>query len=312
MSAPLARRALVALDPADWTPAQLAPIFKWAGGKRWLIPSVGAGVHRRLLATGGFYLEPFLGGAALAFWLGAPGAILGDVEAPLIAAYTAIAAEPDAVAREIARLVRRGIDQSSYLAVRAARPRTAARRAARLLYLNRLAFNGLYRTNSAGNFNVPWGGYVKPSLPTADELGSAARVLARGELVANDFALIVDRARAGDVVFADPPYDGTGFRSYHRGGFDQDDQARLATALRAAAARGATVLATNADTPFIRAAYAWAERIPTAERRNINSVGAGRGHVPCALFTSDPSILRTSMRPEAQVSGRRSPVNGLR
>jgi DNA adenine methylase len=271
-------------------PACASPIVKWPGGKRWIVPLVGMGIHRRLLRTGGRYLEPFLGGGAMALFLGAPRMILGDVERPLVALYTALQRDPARVHRLAGQLFRAGTRRLDYEAVRRSSPRAPAAQAARLLYLNRLCFNGLYRTNRKGQFNVPYGQYTNPCLPSRTDLEDAARALAGAEIWHGDFEAIVRQARRGDVIFADPPYDGT-FTKYSAGGFSPKDQARLVDELLSAHARGAHFVSTNADTKWIRSAYAWAEVVPTAERRNINRNGKGRGRVGCVLITNDLSLL---------------------
>lgn len=281
---------LVVDGTAPTTPSRCAPLFKWAGGKRWLVPICGPAIHAYLARSGGRYIEPFMGGAALALWLGEAGALLGDIERPLVDAYRAVADDPTAVARELARFARAGTDRDAYEKTRACQPRSAARRAARLLYLNRLAFNGLYRVNQAGRFNVPFGRYPKPSFPTLQQLEQTAVALAPARLHVGDFEALVAGAGEGDVVFGDPPYPG-GFHAYSGTAFDLADHQRLARALQAAARRGAAVVATNADTDDLRAWYAWAQIVPTVEARAISCKGAARQPARCLLVTTHTSLV---------------------
>jgi DNA adenine methylase len=291
-----AQLALDAAAPTTRVPAPEAPpatpIFKWAGGKRWLLPMCGPAIRAYLARSGGRYIEPFLGGGAFALWLGLPDALLGDLEAPLVESYATIAAAPTEVADELALLAARGMDRAHFEAVRGHVPARAAQRAARLLFLNKLAFNGLYRTNRSGAFNVNLGRHKSPPrFPTVEELQHVGAVLARARMLySGDFQLLVTAAGPGDVVFADPPYYG-GFRAYSRHGFNVADQERLATALRSAARRGAAVLATNADTPEVRQLYAWAEVLPTVERRAISCKAAQRRGADCLLLTTHPSLV---------------------
>jgi len=230
--------------------AHARPVLKWAGGKSWLAPLISTGLHRHLALTHGAYIEPFAGSAAVALDLGLPGMVIGDANEDLVTLYTALADDAATVADALERLVSRGIDQETFLRVRAAKPRKPVYRAARLLYLNRLAYNGLYRVNRRGQ------------------------------------------------VYADPPYDGAKtFAAYARGGFHVDDHARLAAALQRAAERGAAVLATNADTPRVRALYAWAEALPTLERRSVAARASSRGSCGCLLLTTDPSLINTKESP---------------
>jgi DNA adenine methylase len=160
--------------------------------------------------------------------------------------------------------------------------------AARLIFLNRLCFNGLYRTNSSGNFNVPYGDYPAPTFPSATHLREVSEALKGATLLAGDFETTLSWCGPSDIVFADPPYHspGNGFRKYHKLSFSEADQERLALALRAVHERGAIVFATNADHPFVRKLYSWAHAISTSERRAINCVGGGRSGVRCLLIST--------------------------
>jgi DNA adenine methylase len=239
-----------------------------------------------LAATGGTYIEPFLGGGAIALALGASRMTLGDIEAPLIEVYRELQTGWRKVSERLVAFIAQGTDSTSYARVRSLRPRSASTRAARLLYLNRLCFNGLYRTNRQGDFNVPYGRYANPSFPSADHLRIFSAGLKYSRLVCQDFAETIALAKAGDFVYADPPYHSTaaGFISYHQIPFTESSQIRLADALRSAVRRGAWVLTTNADTEFVRTAYSWASFEVTHERRAINSIPSARGGVPCLLI----------------------------
>lgn len=276
-------------DPAGTVPARAHPVFKWAGGKRWLAPRLAPEIAARLANyRKARYFEPFLGGGAIALWLGASRMVLSDVEAPLIEAYVAIRDETSAVIAALKALLARGTARDAYLSVRDSAPRGRCARAARMIYLNRLCFNGLYRTNSRGWFNVPYGDYANPSFPSAMQLADVADGLRAASLTCADFEAQIATAGSSDVIFADPPYhsENSGFRSYHQQPFTADDHARLAAALRAAHARGATVYSTNGDTTLVRRLYSWANIVPTSERRAINSVGSRRAGVGCVLITT--------------------------
>lgn len=262
------------------------PLFKWAGGKRWLTPLLVPEIHRYLAATSGRYIEPFLGGGAVALALAAPQMLLADIEAPLIEAYRAIRDDCHPVAKSLETMVRDGIQLADYLRVRASKPIATSSAAARLLYLNRLCFNGLYRTNQKGEFNVPYGRYKRPSFPGPDEIGRAAATLSTSELLTQDFETTIDTARLGDCVYADPPYHSVkpAFVSYHQRPFLEIDHLRLAAALQRASTKGAWVISTNSDTELIRRSYEWTSVLRTRERRAINSNPQGRGCVHCVLI----------------------------
>jgi DNA adenine methylase len=168
-----------------------------------------------------------------------------------------------------------------YYFVRSSRPKTLHGRAARFIYLNRTCWNGLYRVNTRGEFNVPVGTKEKVLLD-ADDFCQASVLLRDVALVASDFERVVRRARRGDLVFADPPYvtahSQNGFLKYNEKLFSWADQIRLRDALIAAKKRGATIVATNADTPSIRALYEEHFKVSSATRSSvIASVARNRG-----------------------------------
>jgi DNA adenine methylase len=287
-------------------PAKVRPVLKWAGGKTDMIKHLAPGIWCKLQATRGRYIEPFLGGGALAFHLGLPGMLLNDAIDDLMVLYRTLAKQPGAVAWALSAYAVQGVDEDTYYRVRDARPTSAAQRAARFIYLNKTNFNGLYRENRRGEYNVPYGSArYRPSsverkardamgglFPNKEMLHKVGIVCAQSELLCGDFAPCVDRAWEGDVIYADPPYD-AGFQAYTASGFDEDDQRRLAASLRAAAERGAHVLASNNDTPLIREIYDWAEIIVTKEARSINANGKGRARVGCVLITTDRAMVGT-------------------
>lgn len=258
-----------------------APLIKWAGGKAWLVSEIAPRIEAVLR---GRYIEPFTGGAAVALAVSHP-KVLNDRLEILIDMYRAVRDTPTVVARLLSKLIRSGIDKEAYLRVRRDRPRSPAQRAAWLLYVNRLGFNGLYRENRSGEFNVPYGSPGQDPFDVVFERLPAVSAALRGAtLTAEDFRAVIAAARAGDVVYADPPYDGT-FTAYTAAQFTAEDQRDLALALRAASERGVTVFATNADTGLVRALYGeWARIEPTREPRVISSKPDDRTPAPCVLI----------------------------
>lgn len=291
-------------DSAAPPRAKASPIIKYAGGKRWAVPLFAPGIYRRLAKTGGRYVEPFLGGGALALDLGLPGMIVADLCGPLIGMYRAVASQPAAVAWALSALAAKGTTEEAYYRIRDQRPTSPIVAAARFIYLNKLGYNGLYRENSRGDFNVPYGKQsyressvtrkgrdaVESLFPSKGRLEAVSRAFKASDVLCQDFGATLAPVEAGDVVYADPPYAGT-FEAYTKDGFSADDQARLAGDLQACRDRGAFVLATNADTPEIRELYAWATVMPTAELRAVNSDAKGRGRVGCVVVASDPEML---------------------
>jgi DNA adenine methylase len=260
-----------------------APFLKWAGGKRQILSAI----LRRLPERCGTYHEPFLGGGAVFFALAARGAfrraVLGDRNADLIDAYLGVR---DDVERVIARLARMPHDRSFYERLRAADPRklSGAQRAARIIYLNRTCYNGLYRVNRAGQFNVPFGRYENPRILDRENLRAASRALRGAILGAGDFETVLARARPGDVVYFDPPYvplsATANFTAYDREAFGPDEQRRLARVMGELRQRGVYALLSNSDVGVTRALYRDFPLETLRVRRAINSRADRRGPIP--------------------------------
>jgi DNA adenine methylase len=258
------------------------PIVKWVGGKTRLLGELAA----RAPTSFRRYLEPFVGGAALFFHLRPRAALLSDTNAELIACYRAVQDEVDAVIAALERH-REQHSEAYYSAVRYgwnADARTApAERAAAFLYLNKTCYNGLWRVNSRGRFNVPAGRYVNPSILDAERLRAASAALRGAACELAPFEAVLDEARGGDFVYFDPPYHPLSatadFTSYTAAGFTAADQERLASVFARLDDRGCAVMLSNSDTPFTRRLYArWrVERVLAP--RAINSRADRRGAV---------------------------------
>ena len=278
-----------------------APFLKWAGGKRQLLAHIEALLPERIDT----YFEPFLGGAAVFFRLAAGGrfrrAVLADANPELVNCYQAIRDEVDAVIAEL-----HGFRNNSALYYRVRRRDPAklspAARAARLIYLNRCGYNGLYRVNSSGQFNVPFGRYRRPLICDEPRLRAAADALKKAKIVCGDFASTLKKVRPGDFAYLDPPYvplsATSSFTSYAARDFGAADQERLAEVLRAFAQRKVPALLSNSDCRTTRDLYRDFERIDRVPaRRAINSVGHGRGPVDEILVRSfDYPVVTPSAR----------------
>lgn len=261
----------------------MKPFLKWAGGKRWLVrtkPELFALPHVR-------YVEPFLGSGAIYFHLMPRLAILSDKNAELINLYQAIKDNW----RKVARLLRVHAQHHSneyYYALRSERPTETVDRAARFLYLNRTCFNGLYRENRKGEFNVPRGTKDTVIFPDDDFEGVAA-LLAGADLWAGDFERVLRRVKAGDLVFVDPPYtvkhNANGFVRYNEKIFSWNDQERLAGVIKKKANSGAKIIITNANHQSVRSLYAEFSEIHTVQRSSVLSGDAAfRGKTDEALM----------------------------
>jgi DNA adenine methylase len=267
------------------------PIVKWAGGKSKLLPLLLQHVPTEI----GTYAEPFAGGAALFFALVTDGsrtierAILADQNEDLIACYRAVRDDVEGV---IAALSTYRYEEELYYRVRDQDPggMTDVERGARLIFLNRTCFNGLWRVNRAGKFNVPFGRYTNPRIVDADGLRTASGALAKADLRVCDFGDVVRDLGPGDFVYFDPPYvpltKTASFTAYAQEGFGPADQERLATEVGRLKQEGVLALLSNADTEVTRALYSdFTIRSATAPR-SINSRPSGRGAAKELIVTS--------------------------
>jgi|SRR5580698_4443532 DNA adenine methylase len=272
-------------DPPDTETPRSRPFLKWAGGKGQLLEQLRPLLPRRFRR----YFEPFAGGAALFFSLRPRQALLADVNAELIDCYVAARDEVDALIEALGRY-RYGAED--YYRTRAI-DRTSlplAERAARTIYLNKTGYNGLYRVNRAGKFNVPMGRYSNPLVCDAANLRACSKALEGIDLRVADFEEIASRAKAGDFVYFDPPYvpvsDTADFTSYVPGGFGPDQQRRLARVFAKLARRGVHAMLSNSDTPTVRELYRGFRIDAVLAARYINSRGSRRGKVGEVVVTS--------------------------
>ncbi len=267
------------------------PILKWAGGKKALLGELLPKLPSRIRT----YAEPFAGGAALFFALerdrsrSFERAILADQNQELVACYRAVKSQVNDL---IARLKDYRHDRDTFYRVRAedTSGRSDVERGARLIYLNRTCFNGLWRVNAAGKFNVPFGRYENPRIVDEEGLLLASAALARTDIVYADFAEVTQGLGAGDFVYLDPPYvprsKTSSFTAYAAAGFGPKDQERLARELHALRRRGACAMLSNADTEEMRELYQGFVVHAVSAPRAINSNTKGRGAVSELLVTN--------------------------
>ncbi|MGC6331393.1 DNA adenine methylase [Rhizorhabdus sp. FW153] len=259
------------------------PFLKWAGGKRWLAASGELPVPREYVR----YVEPFLGGGAMFFHLKPATAILSDINAELIELYAVVRDQPEALRRLMAAHQQQH-STDYYYSTRAAVPCSQIERAARTLYLNRTCWNGLYRVNLRGEFNVPIG--TKTTVLFADETFEVASEALRGaNLMCCDFETTIETTGVGDFIFIDPPYtvqhNLNGFLKYNERIFSWADQIRLRDCVAAAITRGAAVAVTNADHESVRALYSGICEYRQLRRSSVLAGDANRrGQTTEALF----------------------------
>ena len=264
------------------------PLLKWAGGKRQLLPNLMS----KFELDGRRYIEPMIGGGALFFELAPQKSLIADVNPELIGFYRAVVQNLDAV---LAQYAAWPFDENTFYDLRSMQfanldPITAA---ARLLYLNRTCFNGLYRVNRQGNFNVPWGRYKKKFAPDRDQFEAARLILARAQIELDDFRHVLKQeARDGDVIFLDPPYvpisQHSDFKRYTKLQFQDNDHLEMANLVRCLSEKGCEIFVTNSNHPLVHDLYCGYHIDVVATRRNVNSHATGRTgedviiHVPPA------------------------------
>lgn len=278
----------LSIPPRPFGSAQAKPFLKWAGGKSRLI----AQYQPFLPQSFDTYYEPFLGGGALFFHLRPQRAVLSDINPELVNVYTCVR---DRVDDLIKHLEDHAANHSHgyYYQMRSSDPDASIERAARLLYLNKTCFNGLYRVNAKGQFNVPMGRYSNPRICDPDLLSAASKALQSATIVQRSFDQILDNAlTAQDFIYFDPPYQPlsltSNFTGYSRDAFTAENQLQLRDIFSQLAQQKVQVMLSNSDCPFIRELYqSFAIHTHTIQAaRAINANATKRGKINEVLITS--------------------------
>lgn len=278
---------LIRLAPSRYTLPR--PFLKWVGGKGQLLGSL----LERVAAAGAFrtYHEPFVGGGALFFELhrqGAlrDGAVLSDKNPHLLEVWQVVREDVDALVSALAHHKARHCEDY-YYQVRAERSPDRVARAARVIYLNKTCFNGLYRENRRGDFNVPFGRYTDPPILDEENLRACSLALRDVDLRCHGFEAAADGVGARDFVYFDPPYVPVSktsvFTEYQKDGFGEADQRRLAQVFRELSQRGARVMLSNSWSPLVFECYGEYTLHQLSAARNLNSKADRRGAVSEAL-----------------------------
>ena len=260
----------------------VSPFLKWVGGKTQLLPDLLSYVPTRFNT----YIEPFVGGGALFFALQPAKAVLSDSNPELINCYTVVR---DRVEDLISILNGYSYSEDFYYRLRTEVPEDSILRAARLIYLNRTCYNGLYRVNKQGQFNVPFGRYSNPLICDAERLRAASHALRNAELRCADYRDTLQMfASSGDFVYIDPPYHPVSqysdFKRYTAEFFYAEDQRQLARRVKELAMQGCSVLVSNSYCDFILNIYQGCEIVEVSARRNINKDPQKRGEVKEVLI----------------------------
>jgi DNA adenine methylase len=274
------------------------PFLKWAGGKTQLLPQLAKfyppkGSVKR-------YIEPFLGSGAVFFHfkalVGPRSAILWDNNRELIDTFKAVQEDVGQVIKLLSKYQKQHC-KDFFLAMREKTPLSLAGKAARLIYLNKTCFNGLYRVNSRGLFNVPFGKYTNPGIFNEDWLRRASELLQGARIEAEDFRFLKVEAKKNDFIYFDPPYHPRSktsyFTAYTRDLFGEEHQRKLADLYRALDKKGCLLMLSNSDTPLIRELYKDFDIREVSARRLINSRADRRGAI-CELVVLNAKLVEAS------------------
>lgn len=274
-------------DVVSAPPDKPAPFLRWAGSKRMnldFLKRFWTGAHSR-------YVEPFAGSCALFFSIRPALALLGDLNGDLIQTYQAVASDPVRVAKLLSRLPR-GEEAYYDIRQRKAERMTPEGRAARFIYLNRFCFNGLYRTNTAGQFNVPYGAPKTPNVPDETQLESCAKLLRKADVRHADFRKTLAEVQRGDFVYLDPPYAVSNrrvFIEYGAAPFSASDLSDVADCLDRIAKQGATFVISYADCKEARRALSGWKVKRRSVRRNVAGF-AGARRVQYELYATNSDL----------------------
>ena len=278
----------------------LRPFLKWAGGKTQLLPQLAQfyppkGSVKR-------YIEPFLGSGAVFFhfrtMVQPRQVILWDNNRELIETFQAVQKDVG----QVIKLLKKYQKQHSkdfFLGMREKSPLSPAAKAARLIYLNKTCFNGLYRVNSRGIFNVPFGKHTNPGIFNEAWLRMASEQLQGARIETEDFRFLKMEAKKNDFIYFDPPYHPRSktsfFTAYTRDSFGEEDQRKLADLYRALDKKGCLLMLSNSDTPLVRELYKDFDIREVSARRNINSKADRRGAI-CELVVLNAKLVQASTR----------------
>lgn len=250
--------------------------LRWVGGKARRASLLAERVPD--IGLGATYFEPFLGGASVYFATAPPRAVLSDSNADLMNTFEWVKRDPQRVWKHLGPLVVRR-SQKDYYTIRGEynRMRRSSRKAAYFIYLNKMCFNGVFRVNRDGEFNVPFGGKPNPAFPSRSDLVRSGGALDAAELRTADFETVTRSAQIGDFVYLDPPYlpvNGTSsFRHYTRNRFDETDHIRLADAVYSLTSKRVRVMITMGDLPITRELYGSLTLEQLSIRRYVGSNG---------------------------------------
>jgi DNA adenine methylase len=276
---------------------RVKPLLKWAGGKRYIAEELRSKFPDNW--NSGTYFEPFIGGAAMFLSAAPKRAVVADVNKRLVHFYQFVKNSPSEFYSELQIISKNFNDclpeekRDFYIKLRKNFNETQedSLNSAVLLYaINKLCFNGLYRENASGGFNVPFG--QKKSLPimTLDDLQEVSKALEQTEILNSDFEVSVEKAISGDFIYFDPPYIPLGpsssFTSYHSGGFDLADQERLADLMQKLSTKGIKAMCSNSDSELTHKIFGNLNIGNISAPRMVSASASGRGMINELVITN--------------------------
>lgn len=263
----------------------VSPVLKWVGGKRQLVETFSSLLPKKITS----YCEPFIGGGALLFYLQPNHIYINDINKDLILLYSIIKKDVENLINVLGKCKNEpdffysirdlDRDREKYSSL------SDVEKAARILYLNKTCYNGLYRVNNAGEFNSPFGNYRNPNIVNEPVLRAVSAYFNNATVVFSsvDYIEILAKIQNDTFVYLDPPYDPvsdtSNFTGYSKGGFSRDDQIRLRQCCDDLDKRGVKFMLSNSATSFIKEQYAAYNITVVQAKRAINSVGSRRGDV---------------------------------
>lgn len=268
--------------------ASVKPVLKWVGGKRQLLPQIEKYIPKKIDT----YYEPFIGGGAVLFHVQPQKAVINDLNEELINVYKMVQENVSELIEELSNQRKYENTPENYYKIREwdrnskkLNKMTKIERAARILYLNRTCYNGLYRVNSMGEFNTPFGSYQNPNIVNEATLRAVHQYFKEAEIqfICGDFEKTVENAKEGDFVYFDPPYapisKTANFTGYIGGGFGQNEQERLKNLCDKLNEKNVKFLLSNSDCPYIRELYKDYKIISIKAKRSVNANPKKRGEI---------------------------------
>lgn len=280
------------------TTKKAKPFLKWVGGKGQLLEQFESLLPKKYNS----YFEPFIGGGAVFFSINPKKAHINDINETLVNTYLHIKNDVDKLIKSLKKLEKEFISKDNesrkefYYSLREkynSLPANDFKKSLYFLFFNKTAFNGVYRENSKGGFNVPMGSYKNPKIIDEENLRAVAEALSNTKITSGSFYDAVKNAKAGDFVYFDPPYhplsETSSFTSYSKDSFSKNDQIKLRDLFVELDKKGVYVMLSNSSAPFIQEIYSEYTQIPVFANRMINSKADKRGKIlEVVIINYDP------------------------